>query len=134
MFVLDASAALSLVFDEDELHRHRVESAFRVPMTAIVPRLFVSEVANAILVACRRRRITNRTAKAHLHRLSLLPVIVSERPVSAERLVTLGIKHGLSAYDATYLDLALFGNHQLLTFDSALRNAAAREGVSFELS
>lgn len=42
----------------------------------------------------------------------------------------LGIRHGLTAYDALYLDHALALNVGLATLDQALRVAAEAEGLA----
>jgi predicted nucleic acid-binding protein len=42
----------------------------------------------------------------------------------------LAVKHGLSAYDAAYLALALAARLPLATFDRRLRDAAKAEGVA----
>lgn len=42
----------------------------------------------------------------------------------------LGRSHGLSIYDAAYLELALRRRLPLATFDKALRKAAAAEGLA----
>jgi predicted nucleic acid-binding protein len=39
-------------------------------------------------------------------------------------------KHGLTAYDAAYLELAMRGRHELATVDKDLRRAALAENVS----
>ncbi len=42
---------------------------------------------------------------------------------------TLCRKHGLTAYDAAYLEIAIRGGYPLATADEDLRRAAAAEGV-----
>jgi len=46
------------------------------------------------------------------------------------RQLSLARKHGLSFYDALYLDLATSERAQLATLDSKLRTAAQAEGVT----
>jgi predicted nucleic acid-binding protein len=38
-------------------------------------------------------------------------------------------KHGLTAYDAAYLEIAMRGNYPLATADDDLRRAAQAEGI-----
>jgi predicted nucleic acid-binding protein len=59
-----------------------------------------------------------------------LPLIVE--PIAAEAVVRAGAMartHGLSVYDATYLDLAARRGLALATFDAALARAAAAQGI-----
>lgn len=60
---------------------------------------------------------------------------IEVQPVSTERVwnraLKLAIKHRLSVYDATYLDLAIQESAVLVTLDNDLAAAAEREGVSF---
>jgi predicted nucleic acid-binding protein len=89
------------------------------------------ELANAFLVAERRGRIepgdVSRLAKFVL----ALPIAVDpgarRRPVDS--IHRLGRSHGLSSYDAAYLELAVRYGIPIATLDSDLRVAAEAEGV-----
>jgi predicted nucleic acid-binding protein len=112
--VLDASAALAWVFqraEADEAARARGYLDRLTGEEAVVPELWHLEVANALVVAQRRAAIS--TARVHdfLSRLSALPIRTPPATFAdrRERLFDLGREHGLSAYDAAYLDPALTG-------------------------
>ena len=98
---------------------------------AIVPSLWFLEVANGLLVAQRRKRVTAPERMLALKRLSTLALTVDEdnaRDVFG-RTSTLAEQFGLSVYDAAYLELALRRNLPLGTRDRALRSAAQRSGL-----
>jgi predicted nucleic acid-binding protein len=97
----------------------------------VVPAHWLVEIANALLVGSRRKRIKTEQIAAFLGQLAIIPVEI-ESALSledAERVAALGAKHSLSAYDAAYLDLALRKNVALGTLDGALRNASMTEKV-----
>src|SRR5205807_1499618 len=93
---------------------------------AVVPGLWPYEIANALLVAERRRRSTGDDTAAWLRFLGQLPIIVDSEPVSRVCDVLLGTARSqrLSAYDAAYLELALRLHLPLATLDRRLQAAA----------
>jgi predicted nucleic acid-binding protein len=100
--------------------------------TAVVPSLWPLEVANGLVSAERRRRLTA-AGLARAVELSLaLPIDVQAVPVDLALVAVLELarRHGLTAYDAAYLDLAMRQGLPLATEDAALRGAAGRVGVS----
>ena len=96
-----------------------------------VPMLWPLEVANSLLVLLRRRRILAADRGRALDALARLPLVVDdEGPRRAfGRISELAAGHGLSVYDATYLELALRRRLPLATRDQALRQAAQDGGV-----
>lgn len=134
-WVLDASAALAWVFersDADEAARALAHLDRLAVEEAIVPELWHLEVANALVVAQRREAISTARAHGFLARLGALPIHTHPATFAdrRERLFDLGREHGLSAYDAAYLDLALQTGGALATFDRRLADAAERAGVT----
>ncbi len=97
-----------------------------------VPGLWHLEVANALLVAERRSVIAPGASDLFLARLSSLPIKTDGDAVQEcqPRVMALGRVHGLSSYDATYLDLAHRLGAGLASFDRRLNQAAADLGVS----
>lgn len=97
----------------------------------VVPALWAAEMANILLTAERRGRIAPADAERAVDLLGRLPIAVE--PADGEtlrRLRSLAREHGLTAYDAWYLELAVRRNRPLATFDGALRCAAQRAGVT----
>ena len=128
--VLDASAALALVLaDEFSAQAQRI-LAHVVEHGAVVPPLWQAEVANGLLSAWKRER-TDETGIAHalvgLERLRIEQMTQNQESLA---LIALGRSTGLSAYDSTYLLLALQSGLPLATLDRRLADAAAREGVA----
>ena len=93
---------------------------------AITPAIWPFEVANALLVAERRKRITLAQVTALLRRIEDLPISVE--PIEAgrpfEQILSVGRQQNLSQYDAAYLELALRTGLPLATLDGKLREAA----------
>ncbi len=97
-----------------------------------VPSLWWYEIANAMVVVCRRARLDENDSQEILSLLGRLPVTTASPPMGDElrRLHTLAVKHGLSAYDAAHLDLARNLSVDLATLDQGLATAARNEGLS----
>lgn len=130
-FVLDASVAVAWAFeDEREPYATAVLESLRVS-EALAPALWPLEVANALLTAERRQRISATDATRFVRILLTLPVVVA--PVERTRVLDAvrhrARAHGLSAYDAAYLDAAVEHGVPLATLDRSLRAAAEAEGV-----
>ena len=84
------------------------------------------EVANALLVAERRKRITVAQGTALLRRIAGLPISVEpiEARYAFEQILAVARQHNLTEYDAAYLDLALRTGLPLATLDDKLKQAA----------
>ena len=97
---------------------------------AQAPALLLQETANALLQAERRARVPAATATELLSTLLTLPLLLD--PVSPEalaRALDLARSHGLSVYDAVYLDLAEQRGLPLATFDAQLVRVAREPGI-----
>lgn len=135
-FVLDCSVTMAWMFrDEatDATDRWRdMLNGNRV----LVPALWPTETANALLVATRRRRIALNELPRLRMQLNALPIDVD--PISTARtwgpVLDLAHAHHLTVYDATYLELAMRRQLPLATLDRALRNAARTEGCEMPMS
>jgi len=99
---------------------------------AVVPALWPLEVGNAMLSAERRNRIRPDRVDAVWRQLDDLPIeIDSETSIRAwNATAKLARRHGLTLYDASYLELAQRRRLPLATFDGALARAAAAESVA----
>ena len=125
-FVLDASLALAWCFgDEIDEPAARVRDQLATD-SAVVPRvLWDLEVWNALLVAFRRGRIAS--IEENARHLAELPLRRAQAPV--EDALAVGLRHGLSSYDALYLALSLRERIPLATRDRRLAAAARTEGL-----
>ncbi len=130
--VLDASVALAWCFeDESAALPERVLDVLETGTEMLTPSIWPMEVANALLTAERRKRITNAQATTFLQRISKLPIIVE--PVSLSRafehVLPVARQHHLTEYDAAYVELALREGLPMATLDAKLRRAARSAGI-----
>jgi predicted nucleic acid-binding protein len=84
-----------------------------------------------MLMALRRKRIQPDRPALFWDELAVLPIEVESPlpPDRAKAVLALGLQHGLTVYDAAYLDLAQRKGIPLATLDSALLKAAPLETV-----
>jgi len=133
-FILDASVAVSWCFPgdpgEDTPYSRRILNELAAS-DAVVPEIWAFEIANAIFVAChRRKRITEQQVGEYLQLLKALPIRVESQHVWANvELESLARSRNVSAYDAAYLSLARRTGLSLATMDSPLREAAIAHGI-----
>ena len=133
--VIDASVAIAWYISRNDPHEAGIaQQAIHAVMSngALVPHLWFVEIANA-LVTAERRQVSNAQASARfLADLDSLPITVDDQApgrLQAE-ILKLGRSHQLTAYDATYLELALRKKTLLATFDRQLAEAARSAGVT----
>jgi predicted nucleic acid-binding protein len=99
---------------------------------ALVPAIWLLEVANVLLVGERKGRITLAQAFHFLAMLETLPILV-DSPFSLKisgDIYSLARTHRLTAYDAAYLELAMREGVVLATLDESLSAAAVQAGVN----
>jgi predicted nucleic acid-binding protein len=128
--VLDASVALAWMLPA-EVYRDRAASVIEqvVQAGAVVPPLWFIEVGNAVVVSERRGRLPAPQVPILLRHLAALPIAVDAEMTANAWTDTLAVArtHGLSLYDATYLELARRLHLELATFDAQLERAARAE-------
>jgi predicted nucleic acid-binding protein len=133
--VIDASMALAWVFERqqgsDGERANRLLEACGTD-TWWVPGLWYLEVTNALLVAERRKLISEAQSDLFLTRLSGLPIDTDADPLPGRTsaVLTLARSHGLSSYDACYLELAHRLGATLASFDRQLNQAAGDLGIA----
>jgi predicted nucleic acid-binding protein len=130
-FVLDASATLAWCFEDEETVRAASVLERLRDQEAIVPPLWLLELANGLVVAERRERITRADSTRFLALVGELPIRIDQTSTLdlASSVMDLARQYDLSAYDAAYLELALRLGQPLATLDKGLRSAADRAGV-----
>ncbi len=131
-FVLDASMTMSWCFDDESTPFTRSALATLLETYAEVPALWPIEVANVLAMGERKKRIDRDDSALFLRRLIRLDIRVQPElsVVEIEDLLTLTRRHGLTGYDAAYLELARRKRLPLATFDKDLLRAAPLEGVA----
>ncbi|MCY3703431.1 MAG: type II toxin-antitoxin system VapC family toxin [Rhodospirillales bacterium] len=127
-FVMDASIAGAWLLPDEDAALADVALDRLANETAVVPNLFWHEVRNLLRIAERRKRVTPGYADASMARIRRLPI---ECPDEMEdgHVLQLARVHALSAYDGSYLALAVHESCPLVTLDSQLRAAARAEGI-----
>ena len=128
-FVIDASVVLTWCFpDENAAMAQHVAGMFKRGGTAVAPSFWPHEVLNALLVGEKRKRISEKLVRSFLDDLAVLPIILDQFPAGVVfgRVQRLSREHGLTAYDAAYLDLALDSGLPLATLDEDLIRACKR--------
>ena len=128
-FVVDASVAAGWLLPDEPSDIADILALRMQQDDALAPDLFWHEALSLLLNALRRGRIPETAVYISLDRLVTIPL----RNAGASDAVTaarLAIKHGLSAYDAAYLELALREHAPLATLDKRLAAAAAAERVA----
>ncbi len=130
-FVLDASITLAWALP-DEASNYSDSILKQVASgKAWVPDLWPHEVANGLVMAQRRKRLTAAQRALFIEELLRLPIEVMGATARAvlETQAALADRYALTAYDSAYLDLALRKGVPLATQDKALSDAAKRSGV-----
>jgi predicted nucleic acid-binding protein len=127
--IVDASLACAWCFpDEQTDYTQAVLRAVSGSNDALAPRLWAYEVRNGVLMGVRRGRIPRAHADRFLASLSGMRVGLTD-PHSYDAVFALAELHGLTIYDAAYLDLALREGLPLASLDAKLRKAADKSGV-----
>ncbi len=130
--VLDSSMAVAFTIEDE-----RTAAVFALMSRVsdeggMVPSLWRLEVANALQVAVRRKRITPEVREGNLSDLRALPIEI-DRETDAQAwssTLRLADQHGLTVYDAAYLELAVRRGLPLASLDQDLCLAAAKAGVA----
>jgi len=127
--VLDASTALAAVLPDEESGFARAATAVAVHDGLVVPALWPYEIQNGLAMALRRNRIDAESLSDALGALRGLGAEL-EAPQGLGHELRLAQAHGLTAYDAAYLAVALNTGATLATNHRRLRRAAERVGVA----
>ncbi len=126
--VIDSSAIIALALSDEDASYGEAVLRELASQQGCAPMLFWYEVRNVLIVNERRGRITNSQIDDFLRNLSLLPITLDASPNESVVLAHTR-RHGLSVYDAGYLELATRHSATIATLDNKLMNAAIAEGV-----
>jgi predicted nucleic acid-binding protein len=96
----------------------------------VVPSIWPIEMANVLVMAERKKRITAADAARVVELFFALPIEVEAAGLQNLRVLqSLAREHGLTAYDACYLELAQRRGLPLASLDGVLNRAAKKCGV-----
>ena len=127
-WVIDASVTMPWFFaDEATPFTERLLDSLGT-RALWAPTLWVLECTNVLQSAQRRRRIDAHRRAQIASELSALPVRLDQEMADFVSLDRLAAAHGLSAYDAAYLELALRRSLVLVSLDARLIAAAGAIG------
>jgi len=130
--VLDSSAVLAWIYSDEITAPIRHVFELVTAGGAWVPAIWRLEVANILETGVLRHRADAAFRDATLADLALLPIHLdphTDRQAWGATLV-LAERHGLTLYDASYLELAQRRGLALATLDGELRAAATTESVA----
>lgn len=129
--VLDGSAALAWCFEDETTPAVRRLFARVEAGGALVPPIFPLEVANGLIMGERRGRVQPDTINGLLAALGALPIEIVRWDDQWLQVATVEVarRERLTAYDASYLSLAIERGMPLATMDRALLAAGIRRGV-----
>jgi predicted nucleic acid-binding protein len=133
-FVLDNTVTMAWCFAEEatDLSETLLRRLSDLTDSAVVPALWLYEVVNVTELAVRKERITAEKARAFLESLADLPIEI-ENPGVTQMFTfvrALASQYRLTAYDASYLELALRHGLPIASSDKALVKASRAAGVS----
>lgn len=128
-FVMDCSVTMAWCFKDEE--DPYAEGVLRLleNAEAVVPTVWALEVMNVLLTAERKGRLLPAESEKFIGLLGLLPITIDAASGISGRVMDLGRAHGLSAYDAAYVELALRRGLPMATKYEAIRRALATLGV-----
>ncbi len=135
-FVIDTSVVMSWCFKDEICSYADMVLEKLEANTAFAPSIWPLEVANVLLVAERKKRLSEADTVRFITLLSELSIIVE--PENTDRMiheiVALARKYHLSSYDASYLHLAMQKGIPLATLDKNLIAAAVQCQTSVAFS
>jgi predicted nucleic acid-binding protein len=133
-FVLDNSVAMRWFFGDGKpqelAYAGKVLDAMK-GSSALVPVTWGLEVSNALARAEAKELVTEARSEAFLEMLQGVDIVVDTATFSHALSDTLQLarRYRLSAYDASYLELALREGLPLATLDEDLQKATKKAGV-----
>ena len=127
-FVIDNSVVMGWCFEnEGNRYAEAVLDSLEYG-EALVPAIWPLEVGNVLLVAERKKRLSEASVVRFLALLNSLPITVEPEPPERmlKEIVSLARAYNLSTYDASYLDLAMRLGLPIATQDASLARAAKK--------
>jgi predicted nucleic acid-binding protein len=133
-FVVDASVAVAWLFEDEVTPETEAVLDRLSDQEAHAPGLWELEVANVVLSAERRGRISEIASAQIMERLRDLPIRINPDNPRLHHLLEVARRYGLTSYDAAYLTLALQLSLPLATLDRDLAAAAGLADVALVIT
>jgi predicted nucleic acid-binding protein len=130
-FVLDCSVTMAWCFDDEATPYTDGVRDCLADHQALVPSIWPLEAANATIMGERRGRLDSARSSRFFVLIQALPIVVDDETSSRafSDIVHLARAYQLSAYDASYLELAIRRGLPLACLDDKLKTAATAAGV-----
>ena len=128
-FVLDCSVSMSWCFeDETNDYSEKILNLLQEDNQAKVPPLWRLEIINVLLIAQRKGRVQAHIAHNFKNALNMLPIYVDNSATDRVFDTTYELANTLqlTAYDASYLELAVREKLPLATLDQDLMKVAKK--------
>jgi predicted nucleic acid-binding protein len=132
MVVLDSSLVLARMLADPRAAFAEAIIRRAVTESALAPSLLPFEVLHVMTARLRQGQLTEADRERQLRLFATFPIEL-EPPPDAERLLAITRQadiHGLSGYDATFLELALRNDAEFATLDGQLADAGWRSGLT----
>lgn len=131
MAVIDASIVIAALAPDEQDESALTTIAPFFSGGGVAPGLWSVEIANVLLTKCRRGILTVADSDRLWQTITRMPIDEHhfETGQVTAKIRPLAVKHGLTSYDACYLQLALDRAVPLATADRRLAAAARSEGL-----
>jgi predicted nucleic acid-binding protein len=131
LIVIDASATVALLLDEDTKFPNIGSLAELAEDPLAAPSHWAAEVGNALVSNVRRRRLRHHDISWFVERIERFGIEILPPPSLAETalIADQALDLGLAFYDAVYIRMALTREASLLTLDDKMRLAAKRLNI-----
>ncbi|RJP21122.1 MAG: PIN domain-containing protein [Candidatus Abyssobacteria bacterium SURF_5] len=130
-FVVDNSVIMAWCFEDvgDRFAEAVLESL--ETCEAVVPAIWPLEVGNVLLVAERKKRLSQADVIRFVSLLYDLPIVIEQETPERmlKEILALAREQHLTTYDASYLDLAMRLGLPIATRDQSLSKAAKKSRV-----
>ena len=130
--VVDASTALAWCFPDESSEDADAVLVALEGKIMLVPSVWALEIANALLVGERAKRLRQPEIQRFTALLEGLSLVQDSQTIGENiaNVLPLAREYGLSAYDAAYLELSIRHEAPLATLDKKLQKAARNAGVT----
>ena len=130
-FIIDCSLTMTWCFGDEATDEIANIQERLISEAAAVPPLWKLEVANVLAMAEKRNRITVADSTQFVQLIASFDIQIDFDCMAQVfgQVLPLARNHGLTSYDASYLELALRRRLPLATLDDDLRKAATALGI-----
>lgn len=128
MIVLDASVCAPWFLPDETSELSNKAARYPQSSSVAVPLIWPCEIRNIVLMTSRRKRIGREAFSTAIAEIAAIQLVIDPDP-DWSRISALAMHHGLTVYDASYLELAERRSLTLATLDRRLAAAAQAEGV-----